>query len=58
MELGLMFINKQDLLISSRITNFNVQISAVNIHSCSKMFGQNYNFDYVIFEFMLFFMIP
>ena len=46
-------MDKNDIAISSRITDFNVQISAVNIHShCSQMFGQNYKF-----EFMLFFMI-
>ena len=34
---------KQYLAISSRSTDFNVQISAVNIHShYSQMFGQNY----------------
>ena len=34
---------RPDIAISSRITDFNVQISAVNIHShCSQMFGQNY----------------
>ena len=38
-------MDKNDIAISSRITDFNVQISAVNIglHShCSQMFGQNY----------------
>ena len=36
-------MNKNDIAISSRITDFSVQISAVNIHShCSQMFGQNY----------------
>ena len=39
-------MDKNDLAISSRITDFNVQISAVNIHShCSQMFGQNYKFN-------------
>ena len=34
------------IAISSRITDFNVEISAVNIHShCSQMFGQNYKFN-------------
>ena len=51
-------VHKQnDLAISSRITDFNVQISAVNVHSqCSKMVGQNYKFIlvYVIFhDFMI-----
>ena len=32
---------RPDIAISSRITDFNVQISAVNIHShCTQMFGQ------------------
>ena len=36
---------RPDITISSRITDFNVQISAVNIHShCTQMFGQNYKF--------------
>ena len=42
MELGLLFISKNDLAISSRITDLNVQISAVNIHSqFSKIIGNN-----------------
>ena len=48
-----MFINKNDLTKSSRTTDFNVQIIAVNIHShCAKMVGQNYKFhlSYVIFH--------
>ena len=50
MKLGLLFMDKNDIAISSRSTDFNVQISAVNIHShCSHKFRQ--------FEFMLFFMI-
>ena len=37
---------RPDIAISSIITDFNVQISAVNIHShCSQMFGQNYKFN-------------
>ena len=37
---------RPDIAISSRITDFNVQISAVNIHShCTQMFGV-----YVIFH--------
>ena len=39
-------MDKNDIAISSRITDFNVQISVVNIHShCSQMFGQNYQFN-------------
>ena len=39
-------MDKNDIAISSRITDFNVQISAVSIHShCSQMFGQNYKFN-------------
>ena len=38
-------MDKNDIAISPRITDFNVQISAVNIHShCSQMFRQNYKF--------------
>ena len=37
---------KYDIAISSRNTDFNVQITAVNIHfRCSQMFGQNYKFN-------------
>ena len=37
-------MDKNDLTISSRSTDFNVQISAFNMHShCSQMFGQSYN---------------
>ena len=37
---------QNDIAISSRITDFNVPISVVNIHShCSQMFGQNYKFN-------------
>ena len=37
---------KPDIAISSGITDFNVQISAVNIHShCTQMFGQNCKFN-------------
>ena len=46
-------MDKNDIAISSRITDFNVQITAVNIHShCSQMFGRNYKFNlsYVIFH--------
>ena len=43
---GLLFLDKNDIAISSRITDFNVQISAVNIYShCSQMFRQNYKFN-------------
>ena len=39
-------MDKYDIAISSRITDFNVQNSAVNIHShCSQMFGQNSKFN-------------
>ena len=40
-------MDKNDIAISSRSTDFfNVQISAVNIHShCSQMSGQNYKFN-------------
>ena len=40
-------MDKNDIAISSGITTeFNVQISVVNIHShCSQMFGQNYKFN-------------
>ena len=45
---------KNDIAISSRSTDFNVQISAFNIHShCSQMFGQNYKFNLTL---LLFFM--
>ena len=38
---------RPDIAISSRITDFNVQISAVNIHShCTQMFEQNYFFKF------------
>ena len=38
-------MDKNDIAISSRSIDFNVQISAVNIHShCSLMFGQNYKY--------------
>ena len=37
---------RPDIAISSRITDLNVQITAVNTHShCSQMFGQNYKFN-------------
>ena len=36
---------RPDIAISSRITDFNEQISAVNIHShCTQMFEQNCRF--------------
>ena len=39
-------MDKNDIARSSRSIDFNVQISAVNIHShCSQMFGKNYNFN-------------
>ena len=39
-------MDKNDIAISSRITDFKVQISAVNIHShCSQMSGQNCKFN-------------
>ena len=39
-------MDKNDIAISSRSSDFNVQISAVNIHShCSQMFGQYYKFN-------------
>ena len=39
-------MDKNDIAISSTITDFNIQISVVNIHShCSQMFGQNYKFN-------------
>ena len=39
-------MDKKDIAISSRSTDFNVQIRAVNIHShCSQMFGQNYKYN-------------
>ena len=41
-----LFMDKNDIAISSRITDFNVEISAVNIHyHFSQMFGQNYKFN-------------
>ena len=44
-------MDKNDLAISSRSTDFNVQISAFNIHSyCSQMFGQNCKFNLSSFE--------
>ena len=47
-------MDKNDLAISSRITDFNVQISAVNIHShCSQMFGQNCKFNLNLCYFMI-----
>ena len=53
-----MFINKNDLTISSRITDFNVQISAVNIHShCSKMVGQNFKLNLSLSYFSHFMII-
>ena len=37
---------RPDIAISSRITDFNVQISAVNIHShCTHIFAQNCKFN-------------
>ena len=46
-----------DIAISSRITDFNVQISAVNIHShCSQVFGQNYKFNLSLCYFSLLFL--
>ena len=43
---------KNDIAISSRSTDFNVQISAVNIHSrCSQMFVQNYKFNLIFCYF-------
>ena len=51
-------MDKNDIAISSRSTDSNVQISAVNMHShCSQMFGQNYKFNLSEFESMLLFMI-
>ena len=39
-------MDKTDIPISSRSTEFNVQISAVSIHAhCSQMFRQNYKFN-------------
>ena len=47
-------MDKNDIAISSRITDFNVQISAVNIHShCSQMFGQNNKFNLSLLFFMI-----
>ena len=47
-------MDKNDITISSRNIDFNVQISAVNIHShCSQMFGQNYNFNLSLCYFSL-----
>ena len=45
---------KNDIAISSRSTDFNVQISADNIHShCSQMFGQNYKFNLSLLFYMI-----
>ena len=47
-------MDKNDLAISSKSTDFNVQISASNIHShCSRMFGQNYKFNLSLCNFSL-----
>ena len=44
---------RPDIAISSRITDFNVQISVVNIHShCTQMFGQNYRFNLSLCYFL------
>ena len=44
---------KNDIAITSRHIDFNVQISAVNIQShCSQMFGQNYNYNLSLCYFL------
>ena len=42
-------MDKNDLAILSRITDFNVQISAFIIHfHSSQMFGQKYEFNLIL----------
>ena len=46
-------MDKNDIAISSRSIDFNVQISVVNIHShCSQMFRQNYKFNLSLCYFL------
>ena len=53
MEQGLLFVNKNDLAISSRSNDFNIQTSAVNIHS-QKWLDRTISLIYVIFhDFMI-----
>ena len=45
---------RPNIAISSRLTDFNVQISAINIHShCTQMFGQNCKFNLSLLFFMI-----
>ena len=45
--------NKHDLAISSRKTDFNVQISAAYVHHhCAKMFGPEYKFNLSLCYFL------
>ena len=54
LELGIMFRKKHDLAVSSRSSEFNVEISIGNIHyHCSKMFRLDCKFNLSLLFFMI-----